>query len=156
MIRANQFHITEELLTTAYSTTLYLETMKRKKLNVKVVSQDETDAVIRRVSKLYFSDPDTPLLYCVSLLRIKLLLPEEYRLVKLQEMPLGTVFSGIHHPSVIFKKNLQVIISEFPVEVKEMKLEKGPLYSKSYSFLIGVREVATINEFFNEESLHRL
>jgi chorismate-pyruvate lyase len=156
MINGSRTHVIDELLNTVYSTTLYLETLRREKLNVKVISQKETDTVITRISKLFFFDEKKPLLYCVSHLRRKLLLPDEYRMIKEIDLPLGSIFSQLHYPSVIFKKNLQVTEAAFSKVSAEMNLGDGNLYCKSYSFLIGVREVARIEEFFNQESLDRI
>lgn len=144
------------LLVSARSTTMYLESMHGRKLNVSLMHQSEDAMHIQRVTRLYFSSEETPLIYSVSTIRKKLLTEREYEMITQGKQPLGKIFSLLNHPSMIYKINIEVEEDAFSKEAGIMKLaEGGPLYRKSYDFLVGARDVAMIEEFFNEESLSR-
>lgn len=144
-----------ELIKMEDSTTLYLEALRKSRLRVKILKQEEDGLIITRISKLYFSSYDHPVIYSVSNMHKDLLTADEYHLIVAQELPLGKIFTQLNRVSAIVKKNITVEDDIFEKEAVIMKLPVKPLYKKRYDFLIGVRKVATIEEFFNLESLQR-
>jgi chorismate-pyruvate lyase len=147
--------IVVDLIKMKDSTTLYLEALRKSRLRVKILKQEEAGSVITRISKLYFSSYDHPVIYSVSNVHKELLTADEYRLIVAQELPLGSIFTQLNRVSSITKKNITVEDNLFEEEAVLMKLPIKPLYRKRYDFIIGSRKVATIEEFFNLESLQR-
>jgi chorismate-pyruvate lyase len=148
-------NVVDDLIKMEDSTTLYLEALRKSRLRVKIIRQEKDDLVIKRISKLYFSSYEHPLIYSTSYIYKNLLTAEEDRLVNGQELPLGRIFTELNCISAIHKKNIIVENNMFGKEAILMNLPEGPLYKKRYDFLIGSRKVATIEEFFNLESIQR-
>jgi chorismate-pyruvate lyase len=152
--------VIQEVIDLNKSTTLYLEGLCNKKLKVQVVSQHEQEnnesVDIIRVSKLFFDTAESPLLYCKSYIQKALLTEDEYELISNTAIPLGKIFAELNNPSVIYKENITISKGVYEVEAAAMKLLSGRMYKKSYRFFIGLRPLAVIEEFFNEESLNRI
>lgn len=147
--------IVADLITMQDSTTLYLEALRKSTLRVKLVHQQENDMAITRISKLYFSTCEMPVIYSVSHIHKHLLTDDEYRLITTAELPLGHIFTTINPLSAVYKENIAIEHRFFENEIALMQLKESTLYKKKYDFLIGSRKVAVIEEFFNLESLQR-
>lgn len=148
-------NVVDDLIKMEDSTTLYFEALRKSRLRVKIIRQEKDDLIIKRISKLYFSSYEHPLIYSTSYIYKSLLTEEEDRLITAQELPLGRIFTQLNCESAIHKKNITVEDNIFENETILMNLPHGPLYKKRYDFLIGSRKVATIEEFFNLESIQR-
>jgi chorismate-pyruvate lyase len=147
--------IIDDLIDLKSSTTVYLEALRKSRMNVQMIDQHLDGELIIRVTKLYFSSFYHPLIYSVSTIYKNLLTMDEYKLIMAEDLPLGRIFIQLNGLSAISKTNISIVKDMFPRETQSMNLAEDPIYRKSYNFMVGRRNVATIDEFFNIQSVQR-
>ena len=142
------------------STTLLLELIKGKHLQVEIVSQREEliqdHCYIKRTTKLFFDTPDEPALYCISYLDKKVLTSMEYYYLMQKNMPIGKLFIHLNTEEGIKKNNITVVVEEDEEISCFLKVNSAWLYKKKYDYWVDGRKIGNITEMFNEESLHRI
>ena len=152
--------IIRELTGLEGSTTVYLEGLRGDRLRVLVDSQEcfqtTTGTVIRRISRLFFVSPDTPLLYCISEFNKNELLQEECCLLSQEDIPVGKAFMLVNDPLSITKADINVRAVSDPQIAGHLNVLSPRLFRKEYRYVVGGRSVGRIVEFFNEESLMRI
>lgn len=144
-----------DLIDTQFSTTLMLEANRNEPLKVLIDEQMKTSSIIKRISKLYFSSVDSPLIYSISHINNLSLSEQERNLILEHQIPLGKLFSRLHGPKSIKKYNLEVEKSAFTHIANKMHLDSKMLFKKKYDFFINNRHVAFIEEYFSPESIQR-
>jgi hypothetical protein len=152
--------IMDRLLTSADSTTLYLESLRKEKLMVVIESQtlvyENNIQVIKRVVKLFFDTPEQPLLYCISRLNKSVLSKIEMTQLLDDVLPIGKVFTTLNDPQTIFKTNI-CVSQRVDHGLKDiLNVESELIFKKQYDYEVGNRKIGQIIEYFNEESLKRI
>lgn len=142
------------------STTLLLESLRGSSLRLNIESQVETREleanVIKRTVKLYFESSAAPVMYCVSYLNKNNLKWEEYQSLVEEQLPIGKVLHCYNRAELIRKINISVT-RENDENIAEFLNVKSPLVTrKRYDYWVGDREIGSICEFYNEESLERI
>jgi chorismate-pyruvate lyase len=157
MIVINAGSLLEKLSHLDQSTTLFLESIKGQSLKVAIESQVEgpEDSLIRTV-RLYFDSAYLPLLYCISRLNTANLSPEEYSLLTRQAMPIGRIFKYSNPGAPIVKRNTTVTIENNAHIAGCLNIKPSTVKQKRYDYWVGEREIGTITEYFNQESLARI
>lgn len=157
MIVINAGSLLEELSHLEQSTTLFLESIKGQSLKVAIESQVEgpEDSLIRTV-RLYFDSDNLPLLYCISRLNTANLSSEEFALLTRQAMPIGRIFTYSNPGATIVKKNTTVTMEYNAHIISCLNLKPSTVKLKRYDYWVGQREIGTITEYFNQESLARI
>jgi len=149
--------IVSEILSLEESTTFFLEHLRNDALLVQIKSQSEISSpaglIIKRSVILYFERLHSPALYSVSFLYKNLLTENELKLLENTNTPIGRIFNPNDQPSVIFKKNIRSG-SIRCLEISEMlKVRTDLLWTKTYDFWVGTRNIGNICEYFNYQSL---
>jgi len=149
-----------ELLRLEDSTTLFLESVKRIKLKVQLESQTETfesgSCIIKRVTRLFFETPQSPVLYCISYLRKNELTETEYRYLVDGNLPIGRLFMQVNDAGEIRKTDISATLEKDADIAERLNVGSDIVHKKMYDYWIGNRKIGHIVEFFNKESLSRV
>jgi len=160
MLGNNTAFLVNELLVLGDSTTFFLESLRGEQLQVIIESQTETiewsHSVIRRTVKLYFHEPETPVLYCISVLNVDALTDSEYKGLIGAQLPIGRLFNSLNTTADIRKTNIHVRQANNPALAIQLNVRSAMIIEKRYDYWVGDRLIGYISEFFNEESLKRV
>jgi chorismate-pyruvate lyase len=151
--------IIDRLMGLAGSTTLFLEDLRGATLRVSIEDQWEQEegdrAFITRTTRLFFHSPESPALFCKSLLNKNELTADEYRSLTQTTTPIGKIFLTFNEARDIEKKNVTIAMgSDGPIAAC-LNVRDRLLYRKEYDYIVARRSIGRIIEFFNEESLQR-
>ncbi len=142
------------------STTLFLESLRGSSLQLNIESQVETPEletnVITRIVKLYFESSAVPVMYCVSYLNKNNLKREEYQSLLDAQLPIGKVFHCYNRADLIRKVNILVTRENDDNVAGCLNVKSSLVTRKRYDYWVGDREIGSICEFYNEESLERV
>lgn len=157
MVVINAGSLLEKLSHLEHSTTAFLESIKGQPLKVSIEAQVEEPGIcLIRTVKLYFDSPELPLLFCISQLNRTNLHPEEYALLTVHALPIGRIFHHVNPGALIVKKNTMVTTENNTHISSCLKVSLPTVKRKSYDYWVGDREIGTITEYFNQESLARI
>jgi len=160
MLQSDSLDLISQLMELRGSTTFFLESVKGSRLKVIIESQDETQIracrVIKRVVRLYFYSSERPVLYCISYLNKEDLTPEEYMALMDEQLPIGMVFHGFNDPASIEKRNISVSEEEDPELAVLLNVQSPLIFKKQYDYWVAGRNIGSICEYFNEESISRV
>jgi chorismate-pyruvate lyase len=152
--------IVSRLIHLEESTTSLLESLRGAPLRLVIESQkeiqDQQETIIKRTVKLFFESSDEPVLFAVSYLYKSNLHPNEYKLLRETELQIFRVFQRFNDASLIRKRNISItneVSNEFTAT---LNVSSPAIFRKRYDFWVGDREIGSISEFFNEESLMRI
>lgn len=153
----NRSDIVKDIIALQGSTTLFMESLARDTLKVKVNSQREIkigkEKVIERSVNLYFDSEHLPVLYCVSHIFKDRLLNTELEGLNSLIVPIGKIFNA---ENVCIEKS-GIVISQLSDHqfVNTLNVKPSVIFKKEYEYNADSRYIGKISEYFNEESLLR-
>lgn len=160
MLSEHAVSLVDRLVELDDSTTLFLESIRGDTLKVMMESQEESGPpdhrIIRRVVRLYFDEPDRPVLYCTSFINRDLLTKEEHHALMEEYLPMGIVFHSFNSVQSIKKKKITVSSETNPLLAAALYVQSAIVFTKRYDYWVGDRQIGVIYESFNEESLMRI
>jgi hypothetical protein len=152
--------IVSRLINLEESTTSLLESLRGAPLRLVIESQkeipDRHEIIIKRTVKLYFESLNVPVLYCVSYLYKSNLHAIEYKLLRETELQIFKVFQRFNDAGLIKKRNISITKEVSDELAASLNVSSPVIFRKRYDFWVGEREIGSISEFFNEESLMRI
>jgi hypothetical protein len=152
--------IVNRLINLEESTTSLLESLRGAPLRLVIESQKEIsgphDIIIKRTVKLFFESSSEPVLFAVSYLNKSNLYVNEYKLLRETELQIFKVFQRFNDASLIKKRNISITKEVSDESAATLNVSSPVIFRKRYDFWVGNREIGTISEFFNEESLMRI
>ncbi len=141
------------------STTFFLESLANCRLNVLIESQKITDigtaSFIERIVRLYFDNPQKPLLYCVSYLKKDALTNDEFKALFEGGRPIGEIFHSLNKNQTIEKRNASIQPEEAREIASLLNVKSSTVIKKQYDYWVAGRNLGYICEYFNEESISR-
>ncbi|MCP5050293.1 MAG: DUF98 domain-containing protein [bacterium] len=153
----------EKLLTMEGSTTAFLEKLAGKKLNVSMEFQkeihEEAGLEIVRLVKLYFDDPQHPVILAITSLPKATLTQTEIRQIKDGSIPIGKIF-GITKTKQFRKSDItmeEVSDRRLAKKLNVADVEKEhKCFKKEYTLWVKDRKIGVIKEIFTEQSFLRI
>lgn len=152
--------IISRLMNLEASTTSFLESLGGAPLRLVIESQkeipDRHETIVKRAVKLFFESSAEPVLFAVSYLYKTNLHENEYKLLRETELQIFKVFERFNDVSLIKKRNIAVTKEVSEELAASLNVASPVIFRKRYDFWVGDREIGSISEFFNEESLMRI
>ncbi len=140
------------------STTRLLEELSGRKLLVNTEFQKGmitgSEAEIVRMTRLYFSSVESPVILSISSLAAANLTEREVGDIRGGQIPLGTIFSS--NGNTLWKSGICFKTLDDGRLARKLNVADSRLFSKEYVLWTGDRRVGIIKEIFNEESVMRI
>lgn len=141
------------------STTLFLESIALKPLQVCVLGHEEPlgqSGILERTSLLYFTDKTFPVIYSRSNFYLEQLKHQEYQQLKDGALPIGKFISSLHGTHNVLKEQIRVVKKPSNSYATALRVLNTEIICKEYEYVVGGRKIGRIMEAFNEESIVRL